>query len=443
MKLMWRSPVVSMLASVILLGVVGASPTVAQTGSLAGEIFYSPFSEVQVTAECDEAGTSTIRFDVTGVAEGPYPGTFEAQGTLTIGPTTPGRFWPTGEVLTFEESFRIFSGDTVITGTKRFVASFRTGGSCHDVTEPFETPEQLVRVSGHQYAGNVLVEYDATIQTPTGTSTDEGTAQMHVSEAFVCEETLDGEPWGCSGGANFDQLFLESSNPPLGPTAVVLDPAAATNEVGTAHTVTATATTATGSPSPGVAIVFAVSGSTTASGSCTTDANGQCSFTYTGPQLPGADLIVGCSDTNSNGTQDAGEPCGEALKAWILPASTPGQVTGGGYILDPADNEKVSFGFNALSTANGIKGNCTVVDAAPARNVKIKCLTVTSLVQTATHATFFGQAEVNGVLTDYRIDVDDNAEPGRGTDTFKIVTSSGYSAAGILDGGNIQVHRAE
>lgn len=76
------------------------------------------------------------------------------------------------------------------------------------------------------------------------------------------------------------------------------------------------------------------------------------------------------------------------------------------------------------------------------RNVKIKCLTVTTLVQTATHTTLFGQAKVNGVATDYRIDVDDNAEPGKGLDTFKIVTASGYSAAGILDGGNIQVHRA-
>lgn len=61
-------------------------------------------------------------------------------------------------------------------------------------------------------------------------------------------------------------------------------------------------------------------------------------------------------------------------------------------------------------------------------------------VQTATHATFFGEAEVNGVVTDYRIDVDDNAEPGKGRDTFEIQTGTGYSAAGILDGGSIKIH---
>lgn len=83
-----------------------------------------------------------------------------------------------------------------------------------------------------------------------------------------------------------------------------------------------------------------------------------------------------------------------------------------------------------------------MVDAAPVRNVKIKCLSVTALVQSGTHATFFGRAEVDGVQTDYRIDVDDLGEPGRGRDTFKIVTGTGYSAAGILDGGNIQIHNA-
>ncbi len=238
-------------------------------------------------------------------------------------------------------------------------------------------------------------------------------------------------------GATFAQ-----EPPPTLTGESLLSPTASVNPVGTDHTVTATVTNASGGSVTNATVLFTVSGSTTTSGSCTTDAMGQCDFTYTGPQLPGADVIVGCADSNNNGMTDTGEPCGEAIKAWILPASTPDKVTGGGYILDPGDNEKVSFGFNAQSTSSGLKGNCTVVDAAPVRNVKVKCLTVTSLVQTATHATFFGRAEVNGVATDYLIDVDDNAEPGKGHDTFRIVTGSGYSAAGILDGGNIQVHRA-
>ncbi len=227
----------------------------------------------------------------------------------------------------------------------------------------------------------------------------------------------------------------------LPPASVTLSPAASVNPVGTQHTVTASVTNATGGAVSDASVLFTVRGSSTTSGSCSTNAAGQCDFTYTGPVLSGADVIVACADTDNDGIAEIGEPCGEAIKAWILPASTPGQVTGGGYILDPADGEKVSFGFNAKGDSKGIKGNCTVVDAGPARNVKIKCLTVTSLVQTGTHATFFGQAEINGVITDYRIDVDDIGEPGKGRDTFTIVTGSGYSAAGVLDGGNIQVHR--
>jgi hypothetical protein len=70
----------------------------------------------------------------------------------------------------------------------------------------------------------------------------------------------------------------------------------------------------------------------------------------------------------------------------------------------------------------------------------IKCLDVTSLIQSGTHATFFGNATVNNVAVTYRIDVDDLAEPGRGQDTFSIQMSSGYAAGGVLTGGNVQVH---
>src|SRR5712691_4731645 len=117
------------------------------------------------------------------------------------------------------------------------------------------------------------------------------------------------------------------------PTTLVLSPAAATNTVGTSHTVTATVNDQFGDPFQGVVVRFTVTGSVTTSGNCTTDAAGQCTFTYTGPSLPGADLITAFADTNGDGTLDAGEPTGTATKAWILPTSTPGQVTGGGQIV--------------------------------------------------------------------------------------------------------------
>lgn len=300
----------------------------------------------------------------------------------------------------------------------------------------------------YTYAGFNVYDWDPLNEPLSAIQPDQMSGLRFFSDASPGEEIPDCDSYFEVPGrydliAGFIDVTNDATVTPPGPAAVTLSPAASVNPVGTEHTVTATVTNADGGSVSDATVLFTVRGSTTTSGSCTTNAMGQCDLTYSGPQLPGADVISGCADSDNDGVSETGEPCGEAIKAWILPASTPGQVTGGGYILDPLDNEKVSFGFNAQSTSNGLKGNCTIVDAAPARNVKIKCLTVTSLVQTATHATFFGQAEVSGVVTDYRIDVDDNAEPGRGIDTFKIVTGSGYSAAGILDGGNIQVHRAE
>lgn len=237
----------------------------------------------------------------------------------------------------------------------------------------------------------------------------------------------------------FTETYTSSSS--RGPATITLTPPDAVNQVGTSHTVTATVHNSLGDPVAGVAVRFSVSGSSTASGSCTTDAAGRCSFTYSGPLLPGADVISAYADANGSGVQDTGEPMAEATKAWTIPVSTAGQTTGGGQVLNGVGSDKVAFGYNAQSSGNGLKGNCEVVDPTPARNLKIKCLDVTSLAISGTHATFFGNATVNGTPTTYRIDVDDLGEPGAGRDTFTIMTSSGYSFGGTLTNGNIQVRQ--
>jgi hypothetical protein len=115
--------------------------------------------------------------------------------------------------------------------------------------------------------------------------------------------------------------------------------------------------------------------------------------------------------------------------------TSPGLATGGGQI--PAD---VTFGFTAKSDENGVKGNCTVIDGTTNPPVMVKCLDATTYFQTNSHASFEGNATINGVTTTYRIDVDDFAEPGTGFDTFKIETTSGYTVTGVLSQGNIRVH---
>ena len=216
------------------------------------------------------------------------------------------------------------------------------------------------------------------------------------------------------------------------PATLTLNPPAATNEVGTEHTVTATVENAAGGPVEGTTVRFTVSGSRNATGSCTTGADGTCSFTYTGPDFPGADAIDAYADTNDDADRDAGEPTAEATKAWVLPATGPGHVTGGGQV-----GAKVAFGFNVKGDETGAKGTCNVVDQA--LETHVKCLTVEAIIRTGNHARFYGTATVNGQEQRYRIDVDDNGEPGR-TDTFTITTSGGYTVGGTITKGNVQIH---
>jgi uncharacterized protein (DUF2141 family) len=108
------------------------------------------------------------------------------------------------------------------------------------------------------------------------------------------------------------------------PYTLTLAPPTATNTVGNSHTVTATVRDFGGRPVPGVIVRFAVTVANTASGSCTTAANGQCTFSYTGTHA-GTDAITAYADTNKNNTQDAGEPTGAASKIWT--AGTPTTLT--------------------------------------------------------------------------------------------------------------------
>src|SRR5687768_9065563 len=94
------------------------------------------------------------------------------------------------------------------------------------------------------------------------------------------------------------------------PATLTLSPADDTNPVGTSHTVAATVTDAAGKPVSGVTVRFSVTGANTTSGSATTDASGEATFTYTGSNA-GVDRIHAFADTNNNGTENAGEPFGD------------------------------------------------------------------------------------------------------------------------------------
>ena len=123
-------------------------------------------------------------------------------------------------------------------------------------------------------------------------------------------------------------------------------------------------------------MLFTVSGSVQTSGQCLTGPDGTCTFTYQGPDLPGADSITACADNDTDGTCDSGEPTGEATKAWLLPTSTAGKVTGGGQVPDLSDpNRRVAFGFTAQARDGVLKGNCSLVDQSRPRTSTSSALT--------------------------------------------------------------------
>ena len=236
-----------------------------------------------------------------------------------------------------------------------------------------------------------------------------------------------------------DAFVAKIATGPGAPALVTLYPPDAINPVGTQHTVTATVNNLFGNPVPGITVRFTVTGSINKTDSCLTDSNGQCSFTYTGPQLAGADLISAYADTNGNGVQDGGEPVAvPATKAWVPPTSTPGQANGGGQFYNTGHTDKIAFGFSAKNKDGKLTGECSVVD--PSTSTTVKCTDATSFVEAGTHATIFGDATVNGAVTTYRIDVDDLGNPGKNKDDFFITTGTGYTVGGVLTAGNIQVH---
>ena len=116
--------------------------------------------------------------------------------------------------------------------------------------------------------------------------------------------------------------------------------------------------------------------------------------------------------------------------------SSDGKSSGGGW-LETSDG-KVNFSSSAKSVDGVMAGNCVVTVG----HTKIKCLTVDGYHQSSTNdrAVFVGSATQDGVTTRYRIELIDNGEPGT-SDRIEITTDAGFAAAGVIGGGNLQVHR--
>lgn len=311
--------------------------------SLEGEMFLKQIIPVRsptetATASCsvDANGVIKVHYSGTGVAVGPYPGTFEERGTFTLGAIV-NTSTQVREVTDFHATFIIDSPVGQVTGTK----TLRTTPSSEPSDFDFPSSGQCLR----NEIGPV-------------TQTTEGAVARSFYEARITTST----------GTFFD------------------------------------------------------SGESTTASTEFRDSN-----SVTGSEDVTAYLVEFFLVSNG-----------------VVPAITPGHVTGGGQIDHPrpgGNASGVTFGLQASSdatTADGIRANCTVNDHEA--NVFIKCLDATTFFQVGNTVTFEGDAEVNGSVERYQIEVTDNGEPGIVRDTFHIQTESGYSASGLLTQGNIQVH---
>jgi hypothetical protein len=120
----------------------------------------------------------------------------------------------------------------------------------------------------------------------------------------------------------YEAFEVEPGTCPLPAPDITIEPATDTNEAGTSHAVTATVTFG-GEPVVGALVSFSVTsgpnagqmsdpGECSANADCTTDANGQVSWTYTGAFATGTDVIVACF-TDERGD----ETCATATKRWV------------------------------------------------------------------------------------------------------------------------------
>ena len=124
----------------------------------------------------------------------------------------------------------------------------------------------------------------------------------------------------------------------------------------------------------------------------------------------------------------------------------PGKVTGGGKIGDGLDFD---FGVQPDQN-NGFKGHLNYKDKANNIDLRSTSITFVSILIDNKHATIKGTAMVNGI-SGYTFDVrvEDNGEPGKDSDRFRIqiggptsYDSNAFAAnGGLLTAGNIQTHK--
>jgi hypothetical protein len=163
------------------------------------------------------ANGSTFTYSISGVAAGPYPGTFIESGSFTLATSTsdlpPSGF--TGAITDFHASFTITSVLGTISGTKDLPTGVNGVGFCFDYSgAPFDQPGA--------FAGQTIADtqYNATITLPDGSKyADSGTSNVQFN---YCNQ---GTGCGTSASNQFTETYVSTGlvlitpPPPVVPTS--------------------------------------------------------------------------------------------------------------------------------------------------------------------------------------------------------------------------------
>ena len=187
---MKRSLSVLIAATPLLLAAPTASAQVPPP-TLTGETLSSLGPETTSTSfNCDPQGTSTFTYQTSGVAAGPYPGTYSETGTVTLGPQVLPGGPPILFLISWTASFTITSTAGTVTGTKTLsplvppqsppaIGACTTGGQTFGAqrsANTFNSAQRLV--------------YTATIALPGGEQfADSGTSDASMNDVPATPQT--------------------------------------------------------------------------------------------------------------------------------------------------------------------------------------------------------------------------------------------------------------
>jgi hypothetical protein len=129
---------------------------------------------------------------------------------------------------------------------------------------------------------------------------------------------------------------------------------------------------------------------------------------------------------------------GQTITIYVICANVQveaaGAATGGGQV--PVAGGRASFGFNARLEDGEARGHLNYKNHVTGAHLNCTVTLFTEL--TATTAKFSGTCNPNSSASSFQAEVEDNDEPGKGSDKFTI-TYNGITEGGTLTAGNIQI----